>query len=79
MTNKVEAIVSDNSVELVIDYDFVTTKGYYIDPQNISTWIPESVIVEINIVELILGNEGIDITTQLSEKQKEFIISKLTY
>ncbi len=79
MTNKTETILEDSGIELVVDYSYLSTLGYYEDPTNISTWIPPSTYLELNTVELVIANSGIDITVRLSEKQKELIISKLTY
>jgi hypothetical protein len=55
------------------------TLGYYEEISNPATWIEPTTYTEIRIVEVVIANVGIDITGRLNEKQKEFIISKLTY
>lgn len=79
MKNDSQSIVDENGIEINVNFDYEKSEGYYEVPDNISSWVEESVEVDIKIVEIVIGGVGIDITHLLNEKQINIIKSKLDY
>ena len=80
MKSNTETIVDDNGFELVIEYQYDKSKEYYEEECNIGTFVPATVYTKLYEIKLAFAGEYIIIPHAiLSEKQKEFIISKLTH
>lgn len=78
MNKNVETIVDENGFEILVGYKYEvsasqTEEGHgYHEVGNLT-------YTELTSVELVIGGEGIENLPRLSERQKDFIISKLTY
>ena len=80
MKVNIENIIDDNGFKLLVKYYYEQELGYFEEKDNISSYVPSSVYTEIKEAALYFNDEGVIIPIKsLSEKQKEFIISKLTY
>ena len=79
MKQATETIIDENGIELLISYEYEYTDGHYEEPNNIATWVEATVYTELKEVELVIAGEGISLLPILSEKQKQSIISKLSY
>jgi hypothetical protein len=79
MINTTEILADDNNCQIVVNYDYEKTDGYLEEPENIASYVSATVYTVLNIVEVVIGGVGVDITRQLNDKQKELIISKLNY
>ena len=80
MKSNIEKIVDDNGFELVVSYKYEVSPSYYAEKDNPGTYVVASVGFDIEAVGLYFANEIVVMPVKLlSEKQKEFIISKLTH
>lgn len=79
MDHNCETLSDDNGFEILASYSFQKEKSYYEEPGNPETFVEPMVYTELHSVELLVAGRGIDILPLLTEKEKSFIISKLTY
>jgi len=79
MKTNTESIVDSNGIELLVEYEYDFSVGYYEEPNNIASFVESSVCTKLKEVELIISGKGISILPLLDERQKQSIISKLTY
>lgn len=79
MKRRTETIIDESGIELIVEYDFEKTDGYYEEPANVAAYVPASVLVELVLIELVIAGGGIDILPMINNKQKEKIKSLLTY
>ena len=74
-----ETLIDDNGIELLVSYEYEKDAPYFAELGNPATFVPETVGTELKSVEVIITGTGIDILERLNEKQKQFLINKLTY
>lgn len=71
MRHNAETIVDESGIEVLVGYDY--NKPDYV---NLETAVFDT---ELTSVEVVIGGRGIDILPQLTEPEKDFIVSKLNY
>lgn len=79
MRKNTETIVDDNGIEMLVGYDYRVSLEFEAEPGNPSTHVDTMIYTELKSVELVVCKLGIELLPFLSEKQKDYIISKLTY
>ena len=79
MKSNVETIADDNGIELLVGYRYENSPSYYEEPENPGSLVQEMVYTELESVEVVIKGQGIQILPMLTEKQKEYIISNLSY
>lgn len=79
MRNNSETIVDDNGIEMLVGYDYDVSLSFQAEYGNPNTHVDTMIYTELKSVELVVCKNGIELLPFLSEKQKEYIISKLTY
>lgn len=79
MKKNAENIVDDNGIEVLVGYNYDKTPPYYEEPGNAMTLVEPCVYTELTSIEIVICGRGIDILSLLTEREKEFIISKLQY
>lgn len=79
MKHNSETIVDDNGIEMLVGYEYEVSLAFHAEPGNPSTFVDTDVRTELKSVELVVCKNGIELLPFLSEKQKDYIISKLTY
>lgn len=79
MKKNTETIVDDNGIEMLVAYKFNVSLAFEAEIGNPSTHVDTMIYTELDSVELVVANKGVEILPLLDETQKDFIISKLTY
>lgn len=79
MRKNTETIVDDNGFEMLVAYKFEVSLAFCAEHGNPSTHVETSIYTELDSVELVIANKGVEFLHLLDDKQKEFILSKLTY
>ena len=79
MKHNAELISDDNGIEVLVGYNYDHAEGYYAEKDNPETWVDGRTYTELTSVEVVIYHQGVDILPILTEDQKLFIISKLTY
>lgn len=69
MKHNAETIVDESGIEVLVGYDY--EKNGLNGTAVFDT--------ELTSVEVVIGGRGIDILPQLTEPEKDFIVSKLNY
>lgn len=71
MKHNAETIVDESGIEVLVGYDYNKQDNAH----------PETAVfdTELTSVEVVIGGRGIDILKQLTEPEKDFIVSKLNY
>ena len=77
MTNKTELISDDNDLEIIVNYDYETSKDIHDTDEGI---VAEPLVyTELKSVEVVIGGKGTNILPLLHADQKEVVIQKLNY
>lgn len=71
MKHNAETIVDESGIEVLVGYDYNKQNGAHPEVAVFDT--------ELTSVEVVIGGRGIDILKQLTEPEKDFIVSKLNY
>lgn len=79
MKHNSETIVDDNGIEMLVGYEYEVSLAFHAEPGNPSTFVDTDVRTELKSVELVIANKGVEFLPLIDDKQKDFIISKLTY
>lgn len=79
MKKNTETIVDDNGIEMLVGYEYDVSLSFQAEYGNPSTHVDTMIYTELKSVELVVCKSGIELLPFMSEKQKDFIISKLTY
>jgi hypothetical protein len=79
MTKATETIIDESGIELLVGYEYDKSPSFHAEIGNPSTYVGEMVYTELTSVELVIAGVGLNILRQLTEKQKEHIISLLEY
>lgn len=79
MKHNAELIVDENDIEILVGYNYDKTPPYYEEPGNAMTLVEPYVYTELTSVEIVIRGRGIDILSLLTDREIEFIISKLQY
>jgi len=79
MRKNTETIVDDNGIEMLVGYEYEVSLSFFAEHNNPSTHVDTMIYTELKSVELVVCKSGIELLPFMSEKQKDFIISKLTY
>lgn len=79
MQSNTELILEESGIEIIVVYEYEKTDGYYEETENANTYVPPSILTELKSVEVVIKSKGIDILPSMNEKQKEHIISLLSY
>ena len=79
MKHNSETIVDDNGIEMLVGYEYGLSLAFHAEPGNPSTFVVTDVRTELKSVELVIANKGVEFLPLIDEKQKDYIISKLTY
>lgn len=79
MKQGTEIIADENDIEILVGYNYDKTPPYYEEPGNAMTLVDAEVFTELTSIEIVIAGRGIDILSLLTEKEKDFIISKLNY
>jgi len=74
-----ETLIDDNGIEVIVGYNYEKDAPYFAEINNPATFVPATVGTELTSVEIVICGVGIDVLPQLNEKQKSFLINKLTY
>lgn len=78
MKRNEELICDDNGLEILVSYRYDKSPSQ-IENGHGDHEVGLMVYTELKSVEVIIAGRGIDLLPLLTEKEKEFIISKLTY
>jgi len=77
MINKTELISDDNDLEILVNYDYETSKDIHDTDEGV---IAEPLVyTELKSVEVVIGGKGTNILPLLHPDQKEVVIRKLNY
>ena len=79
MRKNTETIVDDNGIEMLVGYEYEVSLSFQAEYGNPSTHVDTMIYTELKSVELVIANKGVEFLPLIDEKQKDFIISKLTY
>jgi len=74
----IETIVDDNNIEMVVEYEYEKTSSQVEEGHGYHD-VGNMIYTTLKTVELIIAGVGIDIISTLNDRQKNFIISKLSY
>lgn len=74
-----ETLVDENGIELIVGYEYDKTEPYYEEPGNVASFVEPTVETTLHSVEVVIAGKGVDILNQLTEQQKQSIVSKLDY
>lgn len=77
MTSYTETICDDNGCEIIVSYRAETTPSHRESPELPE--VSELVYTELDSVEVVIKGYGVNILDSLNEKQKDHIISLLSY
>lgn len=78
MKKNSETIVDENGIEILVDYRYELSASHQEECHGIYE-VGLMVYTELTSVEVVIAGSGIDILKLLTDKEKEFIISKLNY
>lgn len=78
MTHNAEAVTDENGFEILVSYDYEQSESQVEEGHG---YHEVGLMIEtvLTSVEIVIGGIGVDIIHLLGERQKEFIISKLSY
>ena len=79
ITKNVETVLDESGIELLVGYNYDNSPSFYAEEGNPSTHVDEMVYTELTSVEVVIKGSGIDILSFMNERQKEYIITLLTY
>lgn len=79
MKHNSETIVDDNGIEMLVGYEYDVSLSFQAEHGNPNTHVDTMIYTELKSVELVVCKNGIELLPFLSDKQKDYIISKLTY
>ena len=76
-----EVICGDNGIEINVEYEYEVSESQleYGHGQYDVGGLVDTDATVLKVIELIIAGKGLDITNQLTKKQKEAIKSLLTY
>lgn len=78
MNKNCETIVDDSGIEILVSYWYEKSKSQVEEGHGFHE-VGLMVYTELVSVELVIAGRGIELIKELTENEKEFIISKLTY
>lgn len=78
MKHNCETISDDNGIELLVGYDYEESESQVEECHGYHE-VGCLVYTELKSVELVIAGRGIDVLSSMTQKQKDHIISKLTY
>lgn len=78
MKSNTEAVCIDNGIEISVEYEYEMSESQHEEGHGIHE-VGQLVGTDLKVVEVIIAGKGFDITNLLNKRQKEAIISKLTY
>lgn len=78
MTHNAEALTDENGFEILVSYNYEQGESQVEEGHGLHE-VGLMIYTELTSVEVVIGGIGVDIIHLLGERQKEFIISKLTY
>lgn len=79
MNHSVQTFSSDHPFEIIVGYDWEREQSYEAEPGNPATRVYGTTHTEFTSVEIVVSGRGIDILPQLTDKEKESILSQLNY
>lgn len=78
MKKNCETICDDNGIEIIVGYLYDQSESQIEETHGYHE-VGLMVYTELRSVEVVISGIGVNILPQLSDKQKEHIISKLQY
>lgn len=78
MKKNVECICDDNGIELLVGYHYDESESQVEEGHGYHE-VGCMVYTELQTVELIIAGKGIDVLPVMTQRQKDHIISKLSY
>lgn len=78
MKKNCETICDDNGIEIIVGYLYDQSESQTEEGHGYHE-VGLMVYTELRSVEVVIAGTGVNILPQLSDKQKEHIISKLQY
>ena len=79
MRKETQTFADDYPFEILVSYKWEDSEPFEAEPGNPGTRVPGLRETELTSVEVVIKGRGIDILTQLTDKEKQTIIEHLNY